>query len=689
MWESFLPYPVLCLLFLLSYLQFTSSLSLNSSSQSRKLCSSEESYALLNFKNSISINSSASSHCDNYAVSYPRTASWKQGSDCCSWDGVTCDTFTGHVTSLDLSSSWLLGTLEVNSSLFLLQHLRNLSLACNNFQGSRMSSNFGQFTYLTHLDLSSNNLSGVLNIDMFSKLKNLKSVYLSNNSLSLLSLASHSNVNFTLPKLEDFRCSSCNITEFPSFLKASENLKFLDLSNNSIPGRLGESELWHNMFHLDLSNNNLRSFDQISSMFLQYLDLHSNLLRGSLVPLPPTTRFISVANNKLTGEIPSSFCSFNSIEYIDLSSNSFSGMIPECLANHGELLWLNLRMNNFYGSIPQTFSMCHRLMSLKFNGNQLEGPLPQSLANCSSLQVLDAGNNRIEDSFPHWLATLPDLRILILRSNRFHGSIDDSKTRLPFPKLRILDISHNLFTGNLPTTYFKNFKAMMGHELGFIEDVQDYMTSALTGSDYTTDRTLINITYMDLSDNQFEGRIPDAVGNLDGLHALNFSHNNLKGNIPSTFGNMRDLESLDLSSNKLEGEIPSQLVNLHYLVVLNLSYNRLVGPIPQERQFAMFGDDSYIGNLGLSKQRSNDESPEPKPTILQEEPKSKVSWGSYIWNWFDWKIIMLGYGSGIVIGLSMAYIVFTTGKPWWFVSMVEREAIKLNGRNKGRRRRRN
>ncbi|KAL5737474.1 hypothetical protein ACOSP7_030235 [Xanthoceras sorbifolium] len=108
---------------------------------------------------------------------------------------------------------------------------------------------------------------------MFSKLKNLKSVYLSNNSLSLLSLGSQSNVNFTLPKLEDFRCSSCNITEFPSFLRASENLKFLDLSNNSIPGRLGESELWHNMFHLDLSKNLLTSFEQISSMFLEHLDL--------------------------------------------------------------------------------------------------------------------------------------------------------------------------------------------------------------------------------------------------------------------------------------------------------------------------------------------------------------------------------------------------------------------------------
>ncbi|KAH7544494.1 hypothetical protein JRO89_XS15G0174600 [Xanthoceras sorbifolium] len=393
MWESFLPYPVLCLLFLLSYLQFTSSLSLNSSSQSRKLCSSEESYALLNFKNSISINSSASSHCDNYAVSYPRTASWKQGSDCCSWDGVTCDTFTGHVTSLDLSSSWLLGTLEVNSSLFLLQHLRNLSLACNNFQGSRMSSNFGQFTYLTHLDLSSNNLSGVLNIDMFSKLKNLKSVYLSNNSLSLLSLASHSNVNFTLPKLEDFRCSSCNITEFPSFLKASENLKFLDLSNNSIPGRLGESELWHNMFHLDLSNNNLRSFDQISSMFLQYLDLHSNLLRGSLVPLPPTTR----------------------------SSNSFSSMKMFLLVVMVLVIGLDLALSSCnINEFPEMLSTANNLWSLDLSANKIHGHIPNWLFNISTLSSLNLSHNFLTclEWFP-W----ENLQYLDLRSNLLQGQL--------------------------------------------------------------------------------------------------------------------------------------------------------------------------------------------------------------------------------------------------------------------------
>ncbi|MBA0673667.1 hypothetical protein Goklo_029139, partial [Gossypium klotzschianum] len=32
---------------------------------------------------------------------------------------------------------------------------------------------------------------------------------------------------------------------------------------------------------------------------------------------------------------------------------------------------------------------------------------------------------------------------------------------------------------------------------------------------------------------------------------------------------------------------------------------------------------------------------------------------------FIWKIAMMGYGCGTVLGISMAYIVFTTGIPQW------------------------
>ena len=56
---------------------------------------------------------------------------WRNNTDCCSWDGVSCDPKTGNVVGLDLAGSDLNGPLRSNSSLFRLQHLQKLYLGCN------------------------------------------------------------------------------------------------------------------------------------------------------------------------------------------------------------------------------------------------------------------------------------------------------------------------------------------------------------------------------------------------------------------------------------------------------------------------------------------------------------------------------------------------------------------------------
>lgn len=140
-------------------------------------CSPQESQALLHFKNSFSIkyNESFEDECIN---NISKTRSWKEDSDRCLWNGVGCDPLTGHVTRLDLSCSWLFGTLYPNNTLFNLQHLRKLNLARNDFNGSEISSRFVYFTKLTHLDLSYSNFTGLVPHEI-SYLFNLRSLQLS------------------------------------------------------------------------------------------------------------------------------------------------------------------------------------------------------------------------------------------------------------------------------------------------------------------------------------------------------------------------------------------------------------------------------------------------------------------------------------------------------------------------------
>ena len=96
----------------------------------------------------------------------------------------------------------------------------------------------------------------------------------------------------------------------------------------------------------------------------------------------------------------------------------------------------------------------------------------------------------------------------------------------------------------------------------------------------------------------------------------------------------------------------------HLVSILNLSMNKLEGPIPRGPQFNTFKDDSYSGNFGLcgfpvSKSCSEDTIHQPSsPTSQQKGDEEHVSV-------FNWNAVLMGCGSGMVIGISVGYIVLT------------------------------
>ena len=955
---------LLCFLFFLSFSQLLLS-SCFSFSNSSKICPHGQSLALLQLKQSFSIKNE-NDYCE--FPSFPKTEYWKEGSDCCSWDGVICDLVTGHVIELDLSCSWISGTIHSNSSLFRFPHLQSLNLAFNDFSGSSVLDGFGRFSSLTHLNLSDagfsgqispeiSHLSNLVSLDLsknyeaefaphgfdslvqnltklqklhlggisissvfpnsllnwsslislhlsacglhgrfpdydihlpklellylsgnrdlsgnfprfsennslidlallftnfsgelpasmgnlkslqtldlsycqfsgsipaslenltqitslrlqsnhfsgqipnvFNNLRNLISLQLSDNNLSgqippsignltnlyyldlsqnqlgaipspvngfsslsflylgfnlfngtipswlytlpsLVSLdLSHNKFNgrirefqfdswksidlsmnelhgsipgslFELVNLASLRLSSNNLSgvlETSKFEKL-RNLYDLDLSNNmlSLTMSSNSNSMLPNIVSVDLSNNNISGIlswnmgnDTLSYLNLSYnslsgfeilpwsrmgtLDLHSNLLQGPLPTPPNSTSFFSVSHNKLSGEISPLICKVSSMQILDLSHNNFGGMLPHCLGNFSkDLSVLNLRRNQFHGIIPQTFLKGNSIRTLDFNNNQLEGLVPRSLIICRELEVLDLGNNKINDTFPHWLGALPKLEVLVLRSNSFHGYIGFSKIKSPFMSLRIIDLAHNDFKGDLPEMYLKSLKATMNIDEGNMTRkymgeayYQDSIMVTIKGLEIEFVKILNTFTTIDLSSNKFQGEIPECIGNLNSLRGLNLSHNYLTGHIPLSFKNLKMLESLDLSSNKLSGRIPQELTSLTFLEVLNISQNHLTGFIPQGSQFQTFGNDSYYGNSGLcgfplSKRCTTNEVQEPSQEIEESG--------------FDWKITLMGYGCGLVIGFSLGCLIFLSGKPEWLVWIIDKNIHKKIVRNK-------
>ncbi|PHU19037.1 hypothetical protein BC332_10188 [Capsicum chinense] len=183
-----------------------------------------------------------------------------------------------------------------------------------------------------------------------------------------------------------------------------------------------------------------------------------------------------------------------------------------------------------------------------------------------------------------------------------------------FLELRLLDLSSNAFTGNLPTSLFQHLRSMRkidpskkapsDEEDGYYENSIAVVTK---GMEHEVVTILFLYTTIDLSNNKFEGHIPSIIG-----------------------------------------EIPAQFASLTFLEVLNLSYNHLEGCITQGPQFPTFENNSYEGNDGLcgfplSKGCGNDghDSASGKTHIgsaLDEESNSEFL------NDF-WKAALMGYGT--------------------------------------------
>ncbi|GKV41902.1 hypothetical protein SLEP1_g49374 [Rubroshorea leprosula] len=713
----------LCLLFVFLCLKTTFSSSIHASSFStRHLCPHEEALALLQFKTSFSINYTIPfpdypDYCADHFYTkpnYSKIESWKEGIDCCSWDGVSCDNVTGHVIALNLSCSFLSGTFPSNGTLFFLRNLQSINLALNDFRLSKIPSKISQFTRLKHLDISYSGFSGQVPEEI-AHLPKLVSLNLSNFEL-ILETTTLRNLVHNLSEVRELVLSGVNMASVNPrfFMNLSSSLTTLDLLESALRGNFPNSIFcFPNLKNFYLSGNSNLTIDLPSSNWssplqylflsvmdcgrrlpesigdlksLQFLGLECNLegsIPASIGNLRQLTGLYLYSNN-LSGQIPSSLANLTQLTVIDLSFNQFSGpipfhassligKIPNCLPK--SLSVLNLQANYFDGNIAFGFPEGCGLRNLNFHGNQMDGLLPRSLVNCSLLEVLDVGNNSIEDTFPHWLESLPNLQVLVLRSNKFHGSVQSTKESPSFPKLRVLDLSSNYFVGALPVRYIENFNAMMDpHKDGGSPEymmlsmrIDSYQYSVVVtwkGFDYELQKILTIFSTIHLSNNKFEGEIPDVIGKLSSLKGLNLSHNNLTGHIPPSLGNLTNLEWLDLSSNELAGKIPDELVSLTQLSVLNLSNNHLVGHIPQGNQFNTFGNGSYEGNLGLygiPLSKSCDGIGTPV-TSFQEKDE--------LWR-FGWRVVVLGYGCGVVFGLLMGYLVFRTGKPKWFVSLFD------------------
>ncbi|KAL7136193.1 hypothetical protein ABFS83_10G013000 [Erythranthe nasuta] len=327
-----------------------------------------------------------------------------------------------NLNFLDLSDNSIGG--EIPSSLFALPVLKVLYLSNNSFSGSLNISSYSsslevlqlnmnnlegsipRFLFglenLSSLSLASNRFSGFLELTDLHNLKNLVNLDLSYNNISVR-VSEKVPISSLLPRLGSLMLASCRMNKLP-LLKNQSSLMMLDLSDNELNGEI-PNWIWEvgNGFlrFLNLSNNRFSLLQEPYSFGnLDYLDLHTNTLRGQIPLPPPTAVFFSIANNRIFGNITSSFCNARRIQMLDLSSNSLHGRIPSCLTENTFMRALNLSRNKLGGRIPDSIGKMQQLESLDLSFNGLGGEIPKQIVELRFLSFLNLSYNHLVGKIP-------------------------------------------------------------------------------------------------------------------------------------------------------------------------------------------------------------------------------------------------------------------------------------------------
>ena len=341
---------------------------------------------------------------------------------------------------------------------------------------------------------------------------------------------------------------------------------------------------------LQLPNNGIVistdiAFDILSNLeFLRDLDLSTNTLSGAISGLSSLTtslETLNLANTSISGEIPLGIRSLAALTLLDLSGNNITGDLPEGLSDLINLEEVNLSDNRtLSGALSLNLPELDALRVLNLDNTvillpplaDLLGDVTVSARTTLRTLRLSGGGRFSGQTIPDSLEDFSGLEVLAFAESGLTGMVPQPLETLS--NLRIIDFSDNSLTGEvLPASWFRQLRQL--EELNLSRN--DF-----TGRIASSIQDLTQIRILDISDNRVSDIIPTAILQLGNLQILKLNNNNIRGSIPAGIGELASLTELDLSRNpELNGTIPESIGNLLRLEILRLASNNLVGSPPE------------------------------------------------------------------------------------------------------------
>jgi hypothetical protein len=209
--------------------------------------------------------------------------------------------------------------------------------------------------------------------------------------------------------------------------------------------------------------------------------------------------------------------------------------------------WFSQSNNPTIAQYDYLYDICDddgRLLKLNLASNNLQGTFPLVTSFIDTLRTYDISDNGIRGAVA--TGSSPDLEVFIISNNGFEGLLVGDGGFSAFD-VRVVKLDGNKLSGSHAPLY--------------------YILRKLE---------LVNIT-----NNLFSGQLPTEVAYCSNLTYFGYGHNNFEGTMPTQLAALPALEAIDVSGNpRLNGTIPNELTELSLLRLLDVSSTAITGDVP-------------------------------------------------------------------------------------------------------------
>ena len=489
---------------------------------------------------------------------------WHRSAPLSFWRGVALGGAPARVVALDLSRLGLAGALP--SELGGLDQLISLRLHRNALAGP-IPPSLGKLINLQELTLSGNALTGRIPPQL-GNLSKLQSLHLRRNQLN-------GPIPRTLGKLAALRVLTLDGNALtgaaPPQLGNLRNLAELRLGDqrkNGAPSAVAAPADPSPSPAKELEDEDSPTFAALASLLAEEpngLDMEGDSEAPALGANLFCQQELTEANGKLfadcrrllhlrrtlAGEAPLNW-------HEELPIASWQGI--RLAGNPLRVAALELPHQGLNGRLPGGLARLNQLETLRLNGNQLAGPVPPRLGQLFKLRTLALDGNQLSGCLPK---TLRDVGHRELELDLLCGPSS------PWSKPALIEDAALLMSIRDPLA--GDVRLNWNYDI----PIQQWQGVVLDGNRE-------RVTALDLSSTGLNGRIPPALGALDGLVQLRLSDNQLVGAVPPELGNLTQLNELALDGNRLTGALPEELGHLPRLNRLWLEGNQFSGrPSPK------------------------------------------------------------------------------------------------------------